>query len=173
MLRKNPNTPQDAMPTSATKDFEARLLTTLAGLGSAALLVGAFAFEHIGGLYPCPLCIWQRWPHAVAIVMSVLAWFFGPRIFAWLGMLAALTSAAIAAFHTGVERGWWEGLEGCTGIALSEVDMSALLDPTIIIAEPARCDAVAWSMAGLSMASWNGIASLILAALWYGAARRG
>ena len=49
------------------------LLILLAAGGSAAILAGAFAFQYIGGLAPCQLCLWQRWPHAAAIGIGVLA----------------------------------------------------------------------------------------------------
>ena len=44
-----------------------------AALGSAALMLGALAFQHIGGMAPCKLCIWQRYPHMVAIALGALA----------------------------------------------------------------------------------------------------
>ena len=71
-------------------------LTLIATLGSAALLGGAFAFQYIGGLAPCQLCLWQRWPHGAAILIGVLALATGWRGLAWLGALAALTTAGIA-----------------------------------------------------------------------------
>ena len=46
---------------------------TLAGLGSAAMLAGAFGFQYIGGMAPCQLCLWQRWPHAAAVLILGLA----------------------------------------------------------------------------------------------------
>ena len=51
----------------------------LATLGSAALLLGAFAFQHLGGLAPCKLCLWQRWPHAAAIIIGIIVLFGAPR----------------------------------------------------------------------------------------------
>ena len=86
----------------------------LAAGGSAALLLGAFAFQHLGGLAPCKLCLWQRWPHGAAIVIGVLALALPGRLLPLLGALAALTTAAIGGYHTGVERGWWEGPTTCT-----------------------------------------------------------
>src|SRR5258705_10688602 len=43
----------------------------LAGGVSAALLLGAFAFQYLGGLAPCEMCIWQRWPHGGAILFGL------------------------------------------------------------------------------------------------------
>lgn len=147
-------------------------LILLAAGGSLALLLGAFAFQYLGGMAPCQLCLWQRWPHAAAILIGALALTTGGRILPLLGALAALSTAGIALFHTGVERHWWEGLATCTAGSIAGLDVNDLLNPDIIIAPVVRCDAVAWEMAGLSMASWNGIASLALALIWVAAARR-
>jgi disulfide bond formation protein DsbB len=147
-------------------------LVALAAGGSLALLLGAFAFQFIGGLAPCQLCLWQRWPHAAAVLIGAVAMVVPGRLLPVLGALSALTSAGIAAFHTGVERGWWEGLATCTAGSISGLDVKDLLDPTVVVAPVVRCDEVAWQMLGLSMASWNMLASLALAALWLMAARR-
>lgn len=145
---------------------------TLAAGGSLALLLGAFAFQYIGGLAPCQLCLWQRWPHAAAVLIGLVALVVPGRLLPLLGALAALTTAAIAAFHTGVERGWWEGLATCTAGSISGLGVKELLDPNVVVAPVVRCDQVAWQMLGLSMASWNMLASLGLAVLWLMAARR-
>lgn len=149
-----------------------RLLTLAAGLGSAALLAGAFAFQYLGGLLPCQLCLWQRWPHGVAVAVMLLALATGWRWLLWLGALAALTTAGIGLFHAGVEQGWWPGLASCSVNTLSGVGVADLLDPTKNVAQPVRCDAIPWQMAGISMAGWNAIASAVLALLWLSAARR-
>lgn len=147
-------------------------LISLAMAGSAGLLLGAFAFQYIGGMFPCTLCIWQRWPHAAAVLIGVLALASGVRALSYLGALAALASAGVAAFHTGVERQWWEGLTSCAGNSVAGLSVDQLLNPNIDIAAPVRCDVVAWEMFGLSMASWNGILSVALALIWLAAARR-
>ena len=89
-------------------------LVAAAAGGSLALLLGAFAFQFIGGLAPCQLCLWQRWPHAAAVLIGAVALAVPGRLLPVLGAMAALATAGIAAFHTGVERGWWEGLATCT-----------------------------------------------------------
>ncbi len=145
-------------------------LIAVAALGSLGLLLGALAFQHIGGLAPCPMCLWQRWPHVAAALIGLFAlalgrWSHG-RFMPWLGMLAVLVSAAIGAYHTGVERGWWQGPSSCSGGAGG--DLLRLEGPLDIV----MCDEVAWQMLGLSMASWNMLASLGLAVIWAMAARR-
>ncbi|QCO57071.1 disulfide bond formation protein B (plasmid) [Pseudorhodobacter turbinis] len=147
-------------------------LVFLAAAGSAGLLLGAFGFQYIGGMFPCELCLLQRWPHAAAIAIGVFALFCGARLLPYLGALAALASAGVALFHTGVERAWWEGLASCSGGSLGGLSVDDLLNPSVVIAAPVRCDAVAWEMFGLSMASWNGILSVVLALVWLAAARK-
>ncbi len=148
------------------------LLVALAGAGSAAMLAGAFAFQYVGGLAPCQLCLWQRWPHAAAVVIMVLALALPGRLLPLLGLLAALATAGIGGFHVGVEQGWWEGLASCTASSLGGVSVSDLLNPDVDVAAPIRCDAIAWQMFGISMAGWNMIVSLGLAAVWAMAIRR-
>lgn len=143
----------------------------LATLGSAALLGGAFAFQYIGGLAPCQLCLWQRWPHAAAILIGVVALITGWRGLAWLGALAALATAGIGVFHVGVEQLWWEGLASCTAGSIEGISTADLLDPTKDVAAVVRCDEIAWQMLGISMAGWNAILSVILAGIWVKAAR--
>ena len=91
-----------------------RISVLIAAGGSLALLLGAFAFQHLGGLAPCKLCIWQRWPHVAAIAIGAAALALGNRALAWLGALAAAVTGGIGLYHTGVERGFWEGPTTCT-----------------------------------------------------------
>lgn len=146
-----------------------RLILVAVG-GSLGLLLGAFFFQYVIGLAPCKMCIWQRWPHAAAIAIGAAALALGNRALAWLGALAAGTTAAIGVFHTGVERGWWEGPTTCSSASPSGVSSDALFDQ-IMSAQLIRCDEVAWSFLSLSMASWNAVASLGLALVWIAAAR--
>jgi disulfide bond formation protein DsbB len=145
-------------------------LIVVAAAGSAALLLAAFAFQHVGGMAPCSLCVWQRWPHGVAVACGAVALFALPRLMAFAGMLAALATAAIGGYHTGVERGWWDGPATCSSSGMSGLSTDALFE-RIMAAPLVRCDEVAWQMLGLSMASWNMILALGLAAIWLMALR--
>jgi len=148
------------------------LIVAAAG-GSAALLLGAFAFQHLGGLAPCKLCLWQRWPHGAAVVIGALALMVPGRALPLAGALAAFCTAAIAAYHAGVEQGWWQGPATCTASAPGGVSADALFD-RIMTAPVVRCDEIPWQMWGLSMAGWNMALSLALALIWVAsAARRG
>jgi disulfide bond formation protein DsbB len=144
-------------------------LISLAAFGSFALLGGAFVFQMMG-YAPCQMCIWQRWPHAVAIAIGVLAVLVSryQKIFAWLGALAAGTTAYYGIYHTGVEQGWWEGPTSCTGGgALNTTDpLSTDIAPIVM------CDDIVWQLFGLTMASYNALFSLVLVAIWIMAARK-
>ena len=152
-----------------------RALMLIAGAGSAALLVAALAFQFIAGLAPCPLCIWQRWPHVAAVVVALLAaTALGRyrRLLGGLGALAMGTGAGLGLYHTGIERGWWEGPAAC--VAPNDIGSMSTdqLMAQIMNAPLVRCDEVAWEWLGLSMASWNALACLALAGLWLIAALR-
>ncbi|UWQ30547.1 MULTISPECIES: disulfide bond formation protein B [unclassified Leisingera] len=146
-----------------------RFLIILAAGGSAALLLGALGFQYIGEMPPCKLCYWQRYPHAAAAGIGVLALIIPGALLPYLGALAALATAGIGAFHTGVERGWWEGPSTCTSGPVGGLSPDQLLDQ-IMAAPLVQCDQVPWEMLSLSMASWNAIASFGLALLWVAAA---
>ena len=144
---------------------------------AGATLAAAFGFQHIGGYAPCPLCVWQRWPHAAAIVLALLAWALpqGSRLRLGALILTGLTfaaGAALAGYHVGVEQRWWAGTFGCSSPALVGTDLDALR--TQLFATPAvRCDEVPWSLFGLSMAGYNMLISLGLAVVAGLAARAG
>lgn len=146
-------------------------LILVAAGGSLALLLGAFAFQYIGGMAPCRLCIWQRWPHAAAVLIGVIALGVGGRTLPTLGALAAFATAAFGVYHTGVERRWWEGPTTCTSGGIDGVSAQDLLNQ-ILAAPIVRCEEVAWEMLTLSMATWNALLSLALVAVWLMAAQR-
>ena len=140
----------------------------LAGAGSAALLLGALGFQYLGGLAPCPLCLWQRWPHGAAVVIALLGttlfWRFQrPVLFA--GGASMVAGAGLAAYHGGIERGWWPGPSACSAPARLDMPTGELLD-RIMAAPLVRCDEIPWSLLGLSMANWNMLACGALAVVW-------
>ena len=130
---------------------------------SAAALIAAFAFEYIGGLKPCSLCIYQRIPHILAIALCLLTIVFklSPPFVVWIFTILALTSlvgAGIALFHVGVEQQFWPGTQGCGGnIKAGSVEafrLKLLQQPIV------RCDEIVWSFFGVSMAGYNLILSI-------------
>ncbi len=155
-----------------------RAFAALGIAGSAGLLLGALAFQYLGGLAPCPMCIWQRWPHGIAILLGTGAIALGSRRGMALLILAAVTEligAGIGVFHAGVERGLWKGPDTCSAPGWDDLTVDQLMEQ-IMAAPLVRCDEIAWEMLGLSMAGWNAVISIGLAAFFAAAlvvARRG
>lgn len=155
--------------------LESRLAALLVLAASAALLGAALAFQHWGGLAPCVLCIWQRYAHVAIMVFAGLALAVGrPQ---WRSVLlvgcgvAALAGAGIALFHAGVEQHWWQGTAEC-GSTLPPAATIEELRARLLAQPVVRCDEVAWSLFGISMAGYNVILSLAIAAFAVVAAQR-
>lgn len=139
------------------------LARAFALLTPTLLMAGALGSQYIGGLYPCEMCHWQRWPHYAAIPLALLAILLRRqgigRVFLTLAGFAILISGAIGAFHAGVEYGWWEGLTTCSSIA----DLGGSVDDmlrNLMQAPVVRCDEAQWTLAGISLAGFNAIFSI-------------
>jgi disulfide bond formation protein DsbB len=136
---------------------------------AVATITTALASQYIGGLEPCDLCYKQRWPYYFAIPCLALALrphFARPLIA--LALFSFAIGAAVAAYHAGVEYGWWQGPTGCTGHGMMmgfESLEQALQEPVI------RCDQPAFTLFGVSMAGYNFFVSVILTAMTAGLLR--
>ena len=136
---------------------QARLLALLL---PAALLAGAFGSQYIGGLAPCEMCYWQRYPHEAAVVIALFT-FTGRseltnRILLLLAATAIAVSGGIGVFHAGVEYGWWEGLTRCAtmpGTGGGNIIDDIMKTPLV------RCDVPQWTLFGISLAGYNAIVS--------------
>jgi len=160
------------MTLSASKDqaFESpaeALAALFAGGVSAALLLGALAFQYWGGLAPCEMCIWQRWPHGAAILFGLVGGGLVlvralpanlARPLAIVAIAAIAVSGAIGIFHAGVEWKLWPGPSECTGIGY--VPGRDDFKPLQIV----RCDEAQWRLFGISLAGYNALVSLGVAA---------
>lgn len=138
----------------------ASLLIAVTALTALAL---AFLSEYGFGLFPCVLCIWQRWSHFAAALLALVAVSgrLAPSLFLGAASLAELVTAGIAAFHVGVEQKWWEGTSEC-GSSSDATSLEAL-KAQIMAAPVVRCDEVAFEFLGISMAGWNMLLALGLA----------
>ncbi len=137
---------------------------------AVATIAGAWGFQLIGGLPPCPLCLQQRWPYYIAIpLMAVGLWLAGrdPWSYPVRALLACtavvmLVGAVIGGYHTGVEWGWFEGPTGCSGGETltpgTRLDQAAEI--TVI-----RCDEAPWHLFGISLAGYNTLISGALSLL--------
>ena len=148
---------------------------------SAAVLGTALLSEYWGGLAPCELCLVQRWPWAVAIVISLIVLLVGERApLSWVALVFAIVFAigvVLAFYHVGVEQHWFAGPTACTASSGGGTTLEQMKQQ-ILGTAPVLCDHPAWTLFGVSLAGWNLLASLTmagccLAALLHGARRRG
>ena len=157
----------------------ARSYALLAAFASIAMLATAHAFERLGGYQPCLLCLRQRevyWMALGVAVLGMLALLRRPhpslvRALPLLLALLFLTGFGVAAWHAGAEWKWWSGPQACA--VGSTVDRAAL--QALAGGAPVRsvsCEEAPWVFAGLSMAGWNALISLALAAVGVVAAFR-
>ena len=141
----------------------------VAVLASGGMLGIAHAFQTFGGMAPCELCLKQRTVYwsamgIAAACMVIVRLPGGPRFreaTCWLLALVFLVGAGVAGYHAGVEWKFWPGPESCTGAG--KIDVSSIKE--LLAGGPTKmpmCDRPAWIFLGVSMAGWNGVASLIL-----------
>ncbi len=139
---------------------------------SAATILGAWYFQYVLNLAPCPLCLEERLPYHVAIPLSLLlaiaALVRAPRALITVGFVAiivtVLCGAALGAYHAGVEWRFWPGPTDCSGPLTDLSAKGPLLDQLQSI-RVVRCDEAAWRFLGISLAGYNVLISLLLAAI--------
>ena len=139
---------------------------------AAATLAGAWFFQLVLDIRPCPLCLEQRYAYYLAVPLGALvAWAaakHAPRavLFAGLAILAAaaLANAWLGGYHAGVEWGLWQGPTECSGPVLDLGRAGSLFD-NLDKVKVIRCDEVQWRFLGLSLAGYNVLISLLMAAL--------
>lgn len=141
----------------------ANLIFAILGIVS---LGGALIAEYVFGLLPCILCIYQRWPHGIVIVLGLVGAAISNNhvkvsaFFVFISGVVMLTGAGIAFFHTGVELKWWEGTQAC-GIPVDTSDFESFKNQ-LMNAPSVRCDQIPWAdpIFGLSMANYNVLLSV-------------
>jgi len=130
---------------------------------------GAWFFQLVVGLAPCPLCLEQRYAYYFAIPLAVLV-LLGVSVGASRKVLVAalaiialgmLWNAGLGAYHAGVEWKFWAGPQDCSGPLTDLGTAGGLLDKLKSI-RVVRCDEIPWSFLGLSLAGYNAIISLLL-----------
>ena len=146
-------------------------------IASAAIVGTALGSQYLGGLSPCELCLLERWPYYIAIVVAAFGFAARghqtPRFFAmWLIVLLFAVSTGLAAYHVAVEQHWIAGPTACTG-EMSHASSPDELLKMLQARQPVQCDVVQWSIFGISLAGLNFIASLLLLVFGFIMARRG
>jgi disulfide bond formation protein DsbB len=149
------------------------LAAALAIAAIAALtLMGAWFFQLVLDIPPCPLCLEQRHAYYLAVPLGgLVAWAAlrrAPRAAVAAGLallaLAALYNAGLGGYHAGVEWGFWPGPTECTGPVL-DLGKAGSLFENLDKVKVTRCDEVQWRFLGLSLAGYNVLISLLMAAL--------
>lgn len=142
-------------------------------LVAAATILGALAFEHLGGYQPCALCLKERVPYyagvPLALVAAVVARYRGargPTILLFAALLGlALYSAGLGIYHSGVEWALWEGPAACAPGAAGAISAGSVLEAFRGGVHPPSCTEAVWRLFGLSFAGWNVVVSIGLAAI--------
>jgi disulfide bond formation protein DsbB len=121
---------------------------------------------------PCPLCLEQRYAYYLTIPLAVLVAIAAakdaPRglVVTGLGVLAlaALANAVLGGYHAGVEWKFWQGPTDCSGPVVDLGKAGSLLERLDTV-KVIRCDEVQWRFLGLSLAGYNVLISLLMAAI--------
>ena len=162
-----------ANPSHARGDINPALTAALAvTVIAAATLAGAWFFQLVLDIRPCPLCLEQRYAYYLAVplgaLMAVAAARDAPRavLYAGLAILAAaaLGNAWLGAYHAGVEWGFWQGPTDCSG-PIGNLGSAGNLLERLDTVKVVRCDEVQWRFLGLSLAGYNVLISLLMAAI--------
>src|SRR6478672_5453424 len=139
---------------------------------AAATLAGAWFFQLVLDIRPCPLCLEQRYAYYLAIPLGALVALAAARdapralLYAGLAILAAATlgNAGLGAYHAGVEWHFWQGPTDCTG-PVGNLGSAGNLLQRLDTVKVIRCDEVQWRFLGLSLAGYNVLISLLMAAI--------
>jgi disulfide bond formation protein DsbB len=139
---------------------------------AAATLAGAWYFQLVLDIRPCPLCLEQRYAYYLAIPLGALVALAAakdvPRavLVAGLALLAtaALGNAVLGTYHAGVEWKFWQGPTDCTG-PIGNLGSAGNLLERLDTVKVIRCDEVQWRFLGLSLAGYNVLISLLMAAI--------
>jgi disulfide bond formation protein DsbB len=141
-------------------------------LVAAATLAGAWFFQLVLDIRPCPLCLEQRYAYYLALplgaLIACLAARHAPRQWLMAGFVillaAALGNAYLGGYHAGVEWKFWQGPTDCSGPILDLGNAGNLLQRLDTV-KVVRCDEVQWRFLGLSLAGYNVLISLLMAAI--------
>ena len=139
---------------------------------AAATIAGAWYFQLVLGLQPCPMCLQERYAYYLAVplaaLVAVAAGLHAPRGLLIGGLvilaLATLANAVFGAYHAGVEWKFWAGPTDCTGPVGNLGSAGSLLDRLDSV-KVVMCDEIQWSFLGISLAGYNALISLLMAAI--------
>jgi disulfide bond formation protein DsbB len=129
------------------------------GLGALALILGALGFQYLGGIKPCEMCHWQRWPHIAAAVIGIVGVGVArdkARALAWTVIGLVAISGLIGLYQSGMQ---WQLLPGPSACSGHRFVLGSNVVPDV------QCDVVTWQLFGLSLATYNAIFSFLMVGL--------
>ena len=161
------------MSLTASASRPQMLTASVLALAMAGVVGSALLFEHVGGYIPCKICLEQRLPYYIGAPVMIAAALASAlrlpgvvtRSLILVGALLMTWGLWMGVYHSGVEWGWWAGPTDC-GVVAGAPAGGSLLDSLNTVIPPS-CDEAALRILGLSLAGWNAIASLVLAAVAY------
>jgi disulfide bond formation protein DsbB len=170
------------MPVQTSSMIASRPIASAAiaiAVAGGAAIVAAWIFQYGLGLSPCPLCLEQRYAYYFAVPLAVMVAVgdqAGASRKVLLGALIAIAAgmvwnAALGVYHSGIEWKLWAGPQECSG-SLSQIGTGRGLAEQLQSFNVVRCDEAPWRFLGLSLAGYNALISLLLAAIaaWAAAA---
>jgi len=134
---------------------------------TSLVLVSAFIIEHRLGHKPCKLCLYERIPYFLSMLLIIKILFIKKyeRVTLLILFLVFISSTALAFYHFGIEQGFFsESLVCATGDlskTLSKVELLQQLKQNSI-----SCKDVSFRILGLSLAAINTVFSLILSVIF-------
>src|SRR5262249_5565505 len=145
--------------------LRSRIFAGFVLIASAVVLGAALLSQYWGGLAPCELCLLQRWPWGVAILISFVVVLVGEHApLRWVALLLGVpfaVSVVFAFYHVGVEQHWFAGPSACTTAASGAMTLEQMKQQ-ILGTAPVLCDRPAWTLFGVSLAGFNLLASLVM-----------
>jgi disulfide bond formation protein DsbB len=129
---------------------------------STWLIMGAWFLQIFLDIRPCDLCLWQRIPHYIVIFGAVLVPLKFIRSTMIMQTLAYFSNVILGFYHSGIERKWWKGLNGCSTPNIENLSIDALHQHLLSV-QIIKCDEISWSLFGLSLTNYNLIICLVLA----------
>ena len=139
------------------------LLIKLIFLISVIALVSAFFIEYVLGHQPCNLCILERIPYLLAIIIILLNFKFShyEKFFIFLLSIIFLAGAIISLYHLGIEQGFIQeslvcDLKSGSNLLSKEEILKQLQEKNV------SCKDVTFKIFGLSLTSYNILISLLI-----------
>ena len=131
---------------------------------SLCIIVAVHFIEYIG-YPPCDLCLKQRWPWYLILIISFISLFLNKKLYPWNKLVLIILFAAsviYAGWHAGIEWGFWNGPITCASTNRLISSHSDFLGTIENIRSVVPCNEADFKILGLSLAVYNFISSLLM-----------